>query len=162
MASWTTMGHGMRRRTGAPTNHHEQAESVGQEMAERNHPTHEEAHEAAKAVGSPRIPVGTDVYSASPEATMDSLDEISPSQMRGTLIPKKNTQAADPTGMGTKQNRGNVPYNERLGASYRVTVPFTPTIDPAAGPTMQSAKIVPSVPGRANPNFQSGIEYSNL
>lgn len=151
MASWTSMGHGMRRRTGAPTNHHEQAESVGQEMAERNHPTHDEAHEAAKSVGSPRIPVGTDIYAATPAPSL-----------RGTLVPKHNGQAADPTGLGTKQNRGNVPYDERLGASYRVTVPFTPTIDPAAGPTMQSAKIVPSVAGRANPNFQSGIEYSNL
>lgn len=150
MASWTSMGHGMRRRAGVPTNHHEQAESVGQEMAERNHPTHDEAHEAAKAVGSPRIAVGQDIYAATADPSL-----------RGTLIPKKNMQAADPTGMGTKQNRGNIPYDERLGASYRVTVPFTPTIDPSAGPTMQSAKIVPSVAGRQNPNFQSGIEYSN-
>jgi hypothetical protein len=60
--------------------------------------------------------------------------------------------------MGTKVNKTNVLYNEKLGASYRVSVPSTPTIDPAAGPTMQSARVVPSIAGRENPNFESGIQ----
>jgi hypothetical protein len=94
----------------------------------------------------------------SADATMSSVDELNQGQLQGAVMPKKNTQAGDPTGMGTKQNRTNVPYNEKLGASYRVTVPFTPTIDPAAGPTMQSARIVPSISGRENPNFESGIQ----
>jgi hypothetical protein len=148
MAKWTSMGHGMRKRAGLPTNHHE---SAGANMRERNHPTHHEAYAAAQEVGSSRIPVGDAIYQATPAPVL-----------QGTLIPKKNVQAGDPTGMGTKQNRVNVPYDERHGAQYRVTVPFTPTIDPAAGPTMQSAKVVPSVAGRANPNFQSGIQYSNI
>jgi hypothetical protein len=117
----------MRRRTGAPTNH---LESAGKSVKNRNHATHEEAYEAASSVGSPRIPMG-----AAPA-------------LQGTLVPKKNTQAADPTA-GGKANRQNI---ERIGASYRITVPFTPTIDPAAGPTMANARIVPSVAGRT-PNF---------
>lgn len=147
MAKWTSMGHGMRRRAGLPDNH---LEPTGAHlMRERNHPTHEEAYAAASEVGSSRIPVGDPTYQVTPAPAL-----------QGTLIPKKNLQAADPTGMGTKQNRPGTLYNERQGAQYRVTVPFTPTIDPAAGPTMASAKMVPSVVGRQNPNFQSGMEFA--
>lgn len=136
MATAYSVGHGMRRRSGIPSN---PLEAAGN-MKSRNHLTHEEAYDAAAQVGSPRIPV-----SATPA-------------LQGTLVPKKNTQAADPTA-GGKVNRENI---ERIGATYRITVPFTPTIDPAAGPTMANARIVPSVAGRANPNFEAGIEASSL
>ena len=154
MASWTSMGHGMRRRTGTPSNHHE---SAGKSMS-RNYPTSDEAMSAAAAAGSPRASMAVNPMAVSADATMSSVDEVNNAQLQGALVPKKNVQAGDPTGMGTKQNRVNVPYNEKLGASYRVSVPFTPTIDPAAGPTMQSARIVPSISGRENPNFESGIQ----
>lgn len=134
MATNYSVGHGMRRRLGIPSS---PLEAVGKSMA-RTHITHHEAYEAAAEVGSPRIPV-----SASPA-------------LQGTLVPRQNVQAADPTA-GGKVNRENI---ERIGATYRVTVPFTPTIDPAAGPTMANARIVPSVAGRANPNFESGLEAS--
>lgn len=147
MASWASMGHGMRRRSGAPSNH---LESAGKSVKNRNHATHEEAYAAASASGSARIATGN--------ATLSSVDEVSPSQLRGTLVPKKSTQAMDPTA-GGKANRENI---ERIGAQYRITVPYTPTIDPAAGPTMANARVVPSVAGRANPNFQGGIEASSL
>jgi hypothetical protein len=124
----------------------------------RNHQTSDEAHDLHKGMGSPRIAMGMNAYSVSPEATMSSVDELSPNQMQGTLVPKKNIQAGDPTNPGSKVNRPNVPYNESLGAKYRVSVPFTPTIDPAAGPTMASARVVPSISGRENPNFESGIQ----
>jgi hypothetical protein len=161
MSKWTSMGHGMRRRAGLPNNHHE---SAGANMRERNHPTHHEAYAAAQAVGSSRIPVGDAIYQVTPDMSVygGQAAEMNTGQLQGALIPKKSTQAGDPTGMGTKQNRVNVPYEERHGAQYRITVPFTPTIDPAAGPTMRSAKVVPSVAGRQNPNFQSGIQYSNI
>jgi len=133
MASWTSLGHGMRRRAGLPTN---TLESAGKSMA-RNHATHHEAYEAAAEVGSPRIPMG-----ATPAP-------------QGTLVPRKNTQAGDPTA-GGKANRQNI---ERVGATYRVTVPFTPTIDPAAGPTMASAHVVPSAVSRSN-NFYSEQQIS--
>ncbi len=139
MATQYSVGHAMRRRSGIPSN---PLEAAGN-MKNRNHVTHHEAYDAATAVGSPRIPMG-----AAPA-------------LQGTLVPKKSTQAMDPTA-GGKANRVNLPYQERIGATYRVTVPFTPTIDPAAGPTMANAKMVPSVAGRSNPNFQSGIEASSL
>lgn len=135
MATPYSIGHGMRRRMGIPSN---PLETAGKSMA-RNHVTHEEAYDAAAQVGSPRIPV-----SASPV-------------LEGTLVPKKSTQAGDPTA-GGKVNRPNVPYQERNGGQYRITVPFTPTIDPAAGPTMANARIIPSVAGRVNPNFQGGVQ----
>lgn len=144
MAHWSDQGHAMRRRSGNPTNHHE---SAGKSMA-RNHSTSDEAHSSAKAQGSTRIPMGMDAYQVS-----------APPALEGTQMPRHNVQAGDPTNPGSKANRPNIPYNETLGASYRVTPKSTfVQIDPAAGPTMQSARVVPSISGRENPNFESGIQ----
>jgi hypothetical protein len=76
-------------------------------------------------------------------------------------MPKKNTQASDPTA-GGKANRtnmlaGDAAQSERMGARYRTSVKFAPTIDPAAGPTMANAKMVRSVAGRQAPNFGDGM-----
>ena len=111
-------------------------------MAERNHSTAEEATEAAAGVGSARIPMG-----ASPSAA----------PVAGTLVPKKS--AKGDTTLGVKGNRQNI---ERIGATYRVGANFSQSIDPAAGATMANARIVPSVQGRANPNFESGIQGSSI
>jgi len=131
MANWSSIGHGMRRRMGAPSNH---LEAAGTSMA-RNHPTSDEA--LAQSGNSARVPMG-----AAPA-------------LQGTLIPKHNTQAGDPTNPGSKANRVNI---ERVGATYRVTANMGATIDPAAGATMASARIIPSIQGRENPNFESGIQ----
>jgi hypothetical protein len=112
--------------------------------------THHEAVEAAAAVGSPRLPLSNG---------MSQIDEMQPNQLRGTLVPKKSTQAMDPTA-GGKANRQNLMYEERHGAAYTISVPFTPTIDPSAGPTMANARIIPSVAGRT-PNFGSGAQAAS-
>lgn len=138
MANWASIGHGMRRRMGAPSNHHE---SAGHEMAERHHLTSDEAMEQHAAEGSARVPVGLVSGPDYPEA--------------GTAVPRHNTQAGDPTNPGSKQNRVNI---ERIGATYRVNAKMSASIDPAAGATMANARIVPSIQGRANPNFESGIQ----
>ena len=140
MAKWTSMGHGMRRRIGAPTNH---LEAAGKSMNNRNTPTSDESAYALAAKGSPRIPMGMSAYTVNPAPAL-----------QGSLIPKKNTQAADPAMPGSKKDNVNVLYNERLGASYVVKAMYAPTIDPSAGATMANAKIVPSVHGR---NFSDGI-----
>lgn len=135
MATRFSVGHAMRRRSGTPSS---TLEAVGN-MKERNHITHHEAVDAAAQVGSPRLPIS-----------------VAPAT-QGTLIPRKNTQAADPTNPGSKANRQNI---ERIGAQYHISVPFTPTIDPAAGPTMANAKVIPSVLGRTS-NFDSGLEAAS-
>jgi hypothetical protein len=132
---------------GAPSNHHEEA---GKNMA-RNHMTPEEVISSAEHKNSARRYVGQSVGFSSPSAA----------PAKGTLMPKKNTQAADPTA-GGKANRtnmlaGDAAASERMGARYRTTVNFAPTIDPAAGPTMASARTVPSVSGRQAPNFDDGM-----
>lgn len=137
MATPFSVGHAMRRRNGTPAS---SLEAVGN-MKNRNHVTHDEAVDAASQVGSPRLPI-----SAVPA-------------LQGTLIPRNNTKAGDPTNPGSKANRVNVPYQERNGSQYRITVPFTPTIDPAAGPTMANARIIPSVVGRTA-NFGSAEQSS--
>lgn len=135
MATRFSVGHALRRRNGTPSS------SVGAvgNMKNREHITHNEAYDVASQVGSPRLPV-----SAAPA-------------LQGTLVPKKNIQAGDPTNPGSKVNRQNI---ERIGAQYRISVPFTPTIDPAAGPTMANAKIIPSVRGRIA-NFGSESELAS-
>lgn len=141
MATQYSVGHGMRRRSGIPSN---PLEAAGPSMV-RNHNTHEEHYENASAAGSHRVAIGNDAYAVSPAPALE-----------GTLVPKKNVQAADPTGAGSKQNRKNI---ERIGATYRVQPKSTfVQLDPSAGPTMANARIVPSVQGRENPNFESGIQ----
>jgi hypothetical protein len=138
----------MRRRTGASSNH---LEAAGKIM-NRIHKTSDEHHAEASAAGSFRIPIG----SGTPDAAVyGQMDEINPSQMRGTLVPKKNVQAGDPTA-GGKANRANI---EKVGATYRVQPKTTYVqLDPAAGPTMASARIIPSISGRSG--FQAGIQAS--
>jgi len=139
MASWTSIGHGMRRRMGAPSNHHEAA---GDGM-NREHETSDEAMESASVNGSARAPMGNDAYQLAPTGAVT-----------GTFVPRKNVQSADPTAEG-KGIRANI---ERVGATYRVNAMMGPQHDPAAGPTMANARIVPSIQGRENPNFESGIQ----
>ena len=135
MATNFSMGHAMRRRAGVPSSY---TEAAGNSMA-RAHSTSEEHYDAAAAANSVRIPIGA--AQAEPSLT-------------GTLVPKKNTQAGDPTNPGSKANRANI---ERVGATYRIQ-PKTgySVVDPTVGPTMANARVVPSVAGRVNPNFQGG------
>ena len=142
MASWTSLGHAMRRRMGAPSNHHEAA---GKSMAKDLSPEQVVASGARAYMGS----------------AAGSFTSPSAAPAKGTLVGKKNTQASDPTASG-KANKsnvsaGNAAASERMGARYRTTVNFAPTIDPAAGPTMASARTVPSVSGRQSPNFDDGM-----
>lgn len=149
MAKWTSLGHGMRRRIGAPSNH---LESAGKSMA-RNTPTSDENYAALAANGSPRIPMGMSAYQVTPEPAL-----------QGTLVPKKNVQAGDPTGYGNGPRRTPVLNvgGEKLGAAYTVKANYAPTVDPAAGATMANARIIPSVAGRVNPNFQGGEQSAYL
>jgi hypothetical protein len=104
--------------------------------------------ESAAMSGSHRVPMGMDAYkvTATPALT-------------GTLVPKKGTQAMDPTAAGTKQNRQNI---EKTGATYRVSPKSTfVQIDPSAGPTMASARIVKSV-ASVNGSFQDAEGQSYL
>jgi hypothetical protein len=151
MAKWTDMGAAMRRRIGAPSNH---LESAGNGMA-RSHMTSDEAHEVAKNANSARVALGDGPIN-------NPLEVLSPEQnapLKGTLVPKKSTQSADPT-YGGKANRVNV--QEKIGATYRVNAAYTAMVDPTAGATMANARIVPSVLGRQNPNFQGGIQDSSI
>ena len=134
MANWTDMGHAMRRRMGAPSNH---LESAGTKMKKDMSP---------------------DQYT--PSGANATFTNVSGTPSVGKLMPKKNTQAAEPM-YGTKANRKNVlvanaEASERKGAAYRITTTM-PCIDPCSGSTMTNARTIPSVSGRQNPNFQGGM-----
>ena len=147
MAKWTDLGHAMRRRMGAPSNHHE---ATGKSMS-KNHMTPEEVIASAEHKNSARRYMG-----------MDAAKSTTAAPSRGTAVARKNTQAGDPTS-GGKANRknvsaGNAAASERMGAKYRVTA-SSPSVAPEAGPTMASARIVPSVMGQA-PNFSDEMNRS--
>lgn len=135
MATWTSMGHAMRRRMGAPTNHHE---ATGKSMSKDLSPEQVIASGARAYMGS--AAGGFTSPSATPVA--------------GKLIPKKSTQAGDPT-ITDKANRQNV---ERKGAQHRITAKMPAPINIEAAPTMANARIVPSVAGRQAPNFNNGVD----
>lgn len=149
MAKWTDRGHAMRRREGAPTSH---LEAAGP-SAGRDHDTSEEQYAMAKSQNSPRVSVGDNVMDGADEAVSVA------SPLKGTMVGKKNMQAGDPTA-GGKANRSNVPYNEKLGAAYRISGLYAPQADPAAGPTMANARTIPSVQGRQNPDFMGAVNDS--
>lgn len=149
MALWTSMGHAMRRRMGAPSSH---LEAAGKSMS-KNIPTTEEILASAAHASSPRRYMGMDAAKVAPSA---------PS--RGTAVAKKNTQAANPTA-GGKANRanvsaGNAAASERMGARHRISVKFPAGHDPAAAATMANGRMISSVAGRQAPNFNDGNSSS--
>jgi len=134
MATWTSLGHAMRRRMGAPSNH---LESAGKKMSKELSP------EQVVASGA-RAYMGSDAY---------KFNNASGTPAVGKLMPKKSTQAADPT-INNKANRTNI---ERAGAQYRITAKMPAQTSPEASATMMNARTIPSVVGRQNPNFQGGM-----
>lgn len=140
MSDYRKMGHAMRRRVGAPSNHFE---SAGPATSGACCPTAEESMSAN--MGSGKVPTG---FSAS-------------APQKGTLMPKKNTQAGDPSVMGAKAARTPVlnAGGERLGARYSINV-NNAVADLSAAPTLANARTVPSVQGRQAPNFGDGVNSS--
>ena len=134
MATWSSLGHAMRRRMGAPSSH---LESAGKKMSKDISP------EQIVASGA-RAYMGSDA---------NKFNNVSGTPAVGKLMPKKNTQAAEPN-YGTKANKQNI---ERKGAQYRITAKMPAQTSPEAGATMMNARTIPSVVGRQNPNFQGGM-----
>jgi len=153
MANWSDMGHAMRRRSGAPSNH---KEAAGKSMS-RNIMTPEEVLASAAHSASPRQYVGS---------ATSGFNNVSGTPEKGSLVAKKNTQASDPTS-GGKSNRSNIPagdatQSERMGARYRVGVKYPSHHSAESAPTMASARSVRSVSGRQAPNFGDGMQSSSI
>lgn len=83
-----------------------------------------------------------------------SAKNVSGAPERGTMVPKKHNKDTDPAAPGTKQNRLQVPGNmERLGAGYRVQGAMAPGIDPAAGTTQATGRIMQPATNRSRQTF---------
>ena len=79
----------------------------------------------------------------------------------GTLVPKKNTAAGDPTGAGTKANRVNQPYaGERKGAAYSIKATYMKQTAPEAGLTQANGRIVSPSVVRSKDSYTEGLETS--
>lgn len=154
MSDWRSSGSAVRRRAGAPSNHFD---SVGS----RNRvslPTPEEALAGMAAVGSPRVPMG--------KSMATDFTNVSGSPERGTLVPRGNTikgnpyedQTVPPASPGYSMGRPPV-QQERLGASYRVTVGVPAPMLIEATATQANGRIVPPTTVREG-NFMDSIDES--
>lgn len=98
-----------------------------------------------------RVPMGKEgVAFSSPSAKPQA----------GTLVPKKNTQAADPsaTGVGI---RTNVPYvGERKGAAYSIKASYLKQTSPEAAATQANGRIVSPSVVRSKDSFWQGNSTS--
>lgn len=128
MSDFRKMGHAMRRRAGASSNHMEAAGKKTSVAVPNVIDQHITASSAKLAVGA----------------------------VSGTLMPKKTAKAGDPAVMGPKERRTPVLNvgGERLGAAYTVKSQFSVS-DPSAGQTMRNARIVPSTMGARQGMFDS-------
>ena len=86
---------------------------------------------------------------------------VSAKPLKGKLMPKKNTQAGDPT-IANKANRknvsaGNAAQSERMDARYVIGAKFPAVHSAEAAATMANAKIVPSATGRQSKDFNYGM-----
>ena len=150
MATWTSLGHAMRRRIGAPSSH---LEAAGKAVSGK-YLTPEQVIASAEHANSPRKYVGQ----------VSGVANTSGSPVKGTLVQKKSTQAGDPT-INDKANRKNVLVNnaaasERMGARYVVGANFPAVHQSEVGPTLGSARTVRSVSGKNSPNFTDGMNSS--
>jgi len=92
------------------------------------------------------------------EGTKFSAPSAKPS--KGKLMPRGNTAAGDPTAMGTRVARPNVPISaaERNGAAHTVITSYMKQTAPEAGMTMMNAKIIPGKTKRGG--FSDGVDSS--
>jgi hypothetical protein len=86
-----------------------------------------------------------------PDAINDMLNassaRLSIGAVRGKLIPKKGTQAADPTVMGAKAKRAPMQAgSEKLGPACRISSTYSVT-SPEAASTMRNGRVVSSTMG---------------
>jgi hypothetical protein len=128
MSDFRKMGHAMRRRAGAASNH---IAGAGKNTSV-DVPSVIDQHITA---GSAKLAVGA---------------------VRGTLVPKKNTQASDPSVMGPRGARATILNvgGEVLGAAYRIKSKLSVS-SPESAATQANGRVVPSTMG-SRQNFASG------
>lgn len=141
MSDWRYSSPAVRRRAGAPSNHYD---SVGARHRV-SLPTPEEALAGMAAVGSPRVPMGTSM--------VHDFINVSGAPARGELVARGNTQTnpaavaggqtVPPAMPGMVQTMPTAPQ-ERIGASYHVTVAVPAPMLAEAAATQANGRIVTS------------------
>jgi hypothetical protein len=79
--------------------------------------------------------------------------------LKGTLEPRKNVQAGDPTAAGTRVARPNrlMSSAERNGAAHTIVTSIFKPNEPSAGATLANARVIPATTKR---NFSGGLGSS--
>jgi hypothetical protein len=147
MGDWQKMGHGMRRRMGAPSNTFGAAHATGGiGMDEQS-----AAMGAASQEG--RVAMGPDVASQL-IGNLSGNPSHNPDMVRQKYQMQLTDPAMSPTG-ARKPILNN--STERMGAAFSVKQNYAPMIDPSAGHTQAAGKIVPSSFPRADQAFGAGV-----
>jgi len=119
MSDYRSMGQGMRRRAGA----------------------------SSSTMGGLDKKVSVEMPDAISDMLNASSARLSVGAVRGKLIKKKSTQAADPTVMGAKARRAPMQAGaEKLGPACRITSSYSVT-SPEAASTMRNGRVVSSTMG---------------
>lgn len=115
-------------------------------MAYMSIPAPEEALAGMARIGAPRQPMGNQAYALTG----------GPMTGKAVMVPRRNVQAGDPTGMGTKANRTYGSAN-RNGARYGINVAYAPPMSIEAAATQANGRIVPCCTNRDRVNFDQGL-----
>jgi hypothetical protein len=116
-------------------------------MARTNLGSPDEALAGMAKVGKPRVPMGD---SALKDAKFPSATDTG----RTMKMPRKNTQAGDPT-LESKPSRSNVSV-ERMGPAFGVRVNIAAPVSAEASSTQANGRIIRSAVYRSNENFNDG------
>ena len=96
---------------------------------------------------APRPMAGNEAYRLSGTGSDFSHEQMRPRNLGGAGDP-----AYQPTGRGR-----NPVINENIGAAHNISQGLNRPVDPAAGPTMRNARIIPAKTSREG-NFIAGTE----
>lgn len=148
MGDWRKMGHGMRRRMGAPASHHESALSLGGVGMDDQLGPLNAMHQGARA------PIGPDVVSAV-LGSIHGNPAHNPDMVRAKYQMKLSDPAFQPYGIKAAVVNNST---ERMGASFGISTNVAPTVEPAAGQIQANGKIVPSSFPRSDVAFAAGAQ----
>lgn len=148
MGDWRKMGHGMRRRQGAPSSTYGAASATGGINMDGSQEALNSMNQGA------RTPIGANV----PAAVLGSVGGNSPHNP-DMVRAKYAMQLQDPA-LGPTDSRKPVVNNstERMGAAFGIKANHAPIVEHAAGATQANGKVVPSSFPRSDVAFGVGMQ----
>lgn len=118
-------------------------------MARSSIPSPDEALAGMARIGAPRVPMGNSVYS--------TVVNASGHPDKGSVVPRRNTQAGDLSGPAGNRAYGT---HDRNGARYGIAVNYAAPVSPEAAATQANGRVFKSAVDRDRTNFDMGVGTS--